>query len=169
MNKAQKIGWQKYEDVLEARINSPLVDTLFSSIVDKLPEKEEEEDTEILYDPTEKEEPILLNMGGDLSNEITLAASFDCWLGHTNFNLTEEIKEGLISRAGDIFYAFRFLKLLVTPWEKTKAFEYGIVDKEGKKLKKPSTPPEKSAYTIFHKLVFNLKRILNKLPFGKTK
>ena len=81
----------------------------------------------------------------------------------------EEIKEGLISRAGDIFYAFRFLKLLVTPWEKTKAFEYGIVDKEGKKLKKPSTPPEKSAYTIFHKLVFNLKRILNKLPFGKTK
>ena len=95
MNKAQKIGWQKYEDVLEARINSPLVDTLFSSIVDKLPEKEEEEDTEILYDPTEKEEPILLNMGGDESNEITLAASFDCWLGHTNFNLTEEIKEVL--------------------------------------------------------------------------
>lgn len=93
MKKTQKIGWQKYEDVLEDRINSPLVDTLFSSIVEKLPEKEE--DTELLYDSTEKEEPILLNMGGDLSNEITLAASFDCWLGHTNFNLTEKIKEGL--------------------------------------------------------------------------
>ena len=34
-------------------------------------------------------------MGGELSNEITLAASFDCWLGHTNFNLTEEIKDNL--------------------------------------------------------------------------
>ena len=36
-------------------------------------------------------------MGGDLSNEIILAESFECWLGHTNFNLTEEIKEKLDS------------------------------------------------------------------------
>ena len=39
---------------------------------------------------------------------------------------------GIISRTGDLFYAFRFLKLLVTPFEKTKAFELGIIDKEGK-------------------------------------
>ena len=43
---------------------------------------------------------------------------------------------GVISRAGDLFYAFRFLKLLVTPFEKTKAFELGIIDSNGKVLKK---------------------------------
>jgi len=78
---------------------------------------------------------------------------------------------GIISRTGDLFYAFRFLKLLVTPFEKTKAFELGIIDKEGKILKKAidrTTPDEKSAYTVFHRLVFNLKRIMAKAPGGKS-
>ena len=78
---------------------------------------------------------------------------------------------GIISRTGDLFYAFRFLKLLVTPFEKTKAFELGIIDKDGVVLKKGaerSTPEEKSAYTVFHRLVFNLKRIMAKAPGGKS-
>lgn len=78
---------------------------------------------------------------------------------------------GIISRTGDLFYAFRFLKLLVTPFEKTPAFELGIIDKEGKILKKAidrTTPDEKSAYTVFHRLVFNLKRIMAKAPGGKS-
>ena len=79
---------------------------------------------------------------------------------------------GIISRTGDLFYAYRFIKLLVTPWENTDAFELGIVDEDGKVLKKTrelTTSEEKSAYTVFHRLVFNIKRLLNKLPFGKTK
>ena len=45
-------------------------------------------------------------------------------------NQAQEImNEGILSRAGDMFYAFRFLKLLVTPWEKMKAFEYGLIYK----------------------------------------
>ena len=76
---------------------------------------------------------------------------------------------GVLSRTGDLVYAFRFLRLLTTPWEKSKAFELGLVDENGKKLKKATSPEEKSAYTVFHRLVFNLKRILGKLPFGKTK
>ena len=78
---------------------------------------------------------------------------------------------GIISRTGDLFYAFRFLKLLVTPFEKTKAFELGVIDKDGVVLKKGaerSTPEEKSAYTVFHRLVFNLKRIMAKAPGGKS-
>ena len=83
----------------------------------------------------------------------------------------EELKEGVISRTADVFYAFRFLRLLTTPWDKMGAFKYGIVDKNGKRIKdkKLQFPHEKSTYTIFHKLVFSLKRLLNKLPFGKTK
>ena len=78
----------------------------------------------------------------------------------------------VISRTADLFYAYRFIKLLVTPWEKTEAFEFGIVDDNGKVLKKTrelKTSDEKAAYTVFHRLVFNIKRLLNKLPFGKTK
>tara|TARA_B100000212_G_scaffold301068_1_gene246689 strand:- start:1038 stop:1664 length:627 start_codon:yes stop_codon:yes gene_type:complete len=73
----------------------------------------------------------------------------------------QELDEGLLSRAADMAYAFRFLKLLVTPFNKSKAFELGLVDAKGKKLKKAETPQEKSAYTIFHRLVFNIKRLLN--------
>ena len=78
---------------------------------------------------------------------------------------------GIISRAGDLFYAFRFLKLLVTPFEKTEAFKLGIIDKDGKVLKKSAErnqPEEKSAYTVFHRLVFNIKRLLGKVPGGKS-
>jgi len=71
---------------------------------------------------------------------------------------------GVISRTGDLFYAFRFLKLLVTPWENMEAFRLGVIDANGKVLKKRTTPQEKSAYTVFHRLVFNIKRLLNKVP-----
>jgi len=79
---------------------------------------------------------------------------------------------GLISRTGDLFYAFRFLRTLTTAWDKMPAYELGIIDENGKVLKKAkelTTSEEKSAYTVFHRLVFNVKRLLNKLPFGKSK
>jgi hypothetical protein len=72
-------------------------------------------------------------------------------------------------RGTDFFYALRFLRLLTTDWNKTKAYQLGIVDENGKKLKKPQTSEEKSAYTAFHRLVYNIKRLLAKLPGGKTK
>lgn len=96
MKKSQNIGWQKYEDVLESRLNSPLVEALFNSIAKTISEDNDEEpftNPDPLEEP--KEDSVLINMGGDLSNEITLAESFDCWLGHTNFNLTEDIKDSL--------------------------------------------------------------------------
>ena len=79
---------------------------------------------------------------------------------------------GVVSRTADLFYAFRFLKLLVTPWNKTGAYEQGIIDENGKNLKKAkelTTGQEKEVYTVFHRLVFNLKRLLMKVPFGKSR
>jgi hypothetical protein len=78
----------------------------------------------------------------------------------------------LISRTADLVYTFRFLKLLVTPWEDTDAYKYGIVNADGKTIKKVSelkTEEEKSSYTMFHRLVYNIKRLLNKVPLGKTR
>ena len=75
---------------------------------------------------------------------------------------------GLLTRVSDTIYAFRFLRLLTTPWEKTGAYEVGLIDKAGKVLRKAETTEEKSKYNIFHRLVFNVKRMLNKLPLGQT-
>lgn len=72
-------------------------------------------------------------------------------------------------RAGDIAYAFRFLRLLTTPWEETKAYELGLIDSTGKVISSPRTSEEKSAFNIFHRLVFNIKRLLNQVPGGRTK
>ena len=41
-----------------------------------------------------------------------------------------------MSRVIDALIAYRVLKLLVTPFNKTKAFEFGIIDDKGKVLKK---------------------------------
>ncbi|MCG7944979.1 MAG: hypothetical protein N0C84_01385 [Candidatus Thiodiazotropha taylori] len=70
----------------------------------------------------------------------------------------------------DTMIIFRILKKLTTPWEKTKAFQTGVIDKKGKILVKPRdrTSEQKKAYTILDRLVFNLKRLLAKAPGGST-
>lgn len=75
----------------------------------------------------------------------------------------------IVQRAIDVYYTFRFLRQLVTPWNETKAFKLGLIDENGKKLRSPETAEEKDAYTLFFRLVYNLKRLLNKIPFGKSK
>lgn len=76
----------------------------------------------------------------------------------------------LASRAGDLFYTFRFLKMLTTPFNQTEAFKLGIIDEKGARIKskKISTSEEKSAFTTFHRLVFNIKKLLEKLPGGSS-
>ena len=71
---------------------------------------------------------------------------------------------GIVKRAADLVYTFRFLKLLVTSFENTDAYKLGLIDNKGKKLKKPKTPEEKNAYTPFNRLVYNVKRLI---PAGK--
>ena len=77
-----------------------------------------------------------------------------------------------MGRAIDSLIVFRFLKLLVTPFEDTKAYELGIIDERGKNLRKASklnTAEERESYTILHRLVFNIKKLIEKVPGGKTK
>ena len=38
-----------------------------------------------------------------------------------------------MGRAIDLFVTYRFIKLLVTPFEKTEAYKLGIIDKDGKR------------------------------------
>ena len=83
-----------------------------------------------------------------------------------------------MGRAIDLFVTYRFLRLLTTPFEDTDAFKFGIIDEKGNRIKKKgSTKPEvelatselKNSYTILQKLVFNIKKIFNKVPGLRTK
>lgn len=82
---------------------------------------------------------------------------------------------GIIKRAGDLVYTFRFLRLLTTPFEETEAFKLGIIDKNGKRNKefKLNTMDNRDKYndyyTPFHRLVFNIKKIMAKAPGGSTR
>ena len=78
----------------------------------------------------------------------------------------------------DLFVTYRFLKLLTTPFKKTEAFKLGIIDEKGHRIMKPksskpevelSTTQQKNSYTILHKLVFNIKKLFNKVPGLRTK
>lgn len=67
----------------------------------------------------------------------------------------------------DALITFRIIKMLVTSWTSTDAYKLGIIDKDGNPLKKSEelkTPQEEAAYTSLHRLVFKLKRILQKIP-----
>jgi len=76
-----------------------------------------------------------------------------------------------MSRAIDLFVTYRFLKLLVTPWKKQEAYKQGIIDDKGKALKKArdlATEAERESFTLLHRLVFNCKRIMGKIPFVRS-
>ena len=77
-----------------------------------------------------------------------------------------------MSRAVDLLITYRIIKLLTTPFEKQEAYRLGIIDKNGKVLRKTKelkTGKERDAYTILHRFVFNLKRLINLVPGGKSK
>lgn len=68
--------------------------------------------------------------------------------------------------------AFKILYMLITPFTDTDAYKLGIIDEKGKNLIKSSnfkTAEQRNAYTYLHRLVFNMKKILGKLPGGDAK
>ena len=67
-----------------------------------------------------------------------------------------------MSRALDAVVGIRLLKLLSTPIQKSKAFQLGIVDADGKKLKNPSTTAERNAYTLLNRFVFKVQKSLTR-------
>jgi hypothetical protein len=105
MNYKKKIGWQKYEDYIEKQLSSPLLTTIIQNIVmqqmgDKFDDLEEEEDDEDYDNLEDKKANIIQNssmipLTPQLMEDVTMLSSFDCWIGHTNFDLTHTIKEVL--------------------------------------------------------------------------
>ena len=84
-------------------------------------------------------------------------------------------------RVVDTLIVFRILKMLTTPFNKQPAFKFGFIDDKGNRIKfkqvegsnqkvenNPKTDEEKASLTPLHRLVFNLKKIIEKVPFGRS-
>ena len=74
---------------------------------------------------------------------------------------------GILSTGVDYLLVYKFIKGLTTPFKKTDAYKLGIIDREGnvlKKMKDLETKAEKKAYTAFNRMVWNLKKLIRKIP-----
>jgi hypothetical protein len=77
-----------------------------------------------------------------------------------------------MGRFVDSVIAYKILRMLVTPFEATDAYAFGIIDAKGKELKKMSqlnTVEERDAYSILHRMIFRIKRIIEKVPVESKK
>ena len=101
MPKQKKVGWQKYEDVLENQLSSPFIKSILEKInpqseieVQELEGELDEKDIEYLQSLETTTQPAL-TISQDLINDLTMVTSFDCWVGHTNFNITPSVMQSL--------------------------------------------------------------------------
>lgn len=72
-----------------------------------------------------------------------------------------------MNRLVDTMIAYRIMRTLTTPFEELPAYKLGIIDKDGNVLKKfatLTTKDEQDAYTVVDRLLFKIKRMLQKLP-----
>ena len=78
---------------------------------------------------------------------------------------------GILKRAADLGYTFRFIRLMVMDWKDWDAYKLGIIDENGKRDKtvKLDNDEKKSAYTPFIRLAANIKRLVAKIPGGGSK
>lgn len=67
-----------------------------------------------------------------------------------------------MSRFVDTVVAYRLLRMLATPIERSDAFRLGLVDKDGKKIKEPLSQQELDATSLLQRFVFKVQRALNR-------
>jgi len=96
--KKNKIAWQKYEDLIEQQMSSPLLDILTSKISnmtsEEYEEEEGEENVEYVYEDANSTaaQNIMLPISEKLLEDMTMLSNFDCWMAYTNFDITKDMK-----------------------------------------------------------------------------
>lgn len=71
----------------------------------------------------------------------------------------------------DLAITYKFLKNLVTPFEKWQAYKLGLIDKDGNIIKprrERLKQEEKDALGYFDVVTLNLRKLLGKLPGGQS-
>lgn len=101
MNNIKKIGWQKYEDFVEKQMTSPLLNNIMKHLIANIETHDAETDEE--YEEENEDDDRLdasnflsvMPITKELIDDLSMIANFDCWIGHTNFDLTYDIKNKL--------------------------------------------------------------------------
>jgi hypothetical protein len=111
--KKKQICWQKYEDYLEKQMSSPMLEMLKQSLLQEAYPNEEELTEEELSPYVDQESQdqnntkIFTPIPQNLIEDIALLSSFDCWIGHTNFDITHSVKNKL-----DVVEGVEILKIM---------------------------------------------------------
>ena len=77
-----------------------------------------------------------------------------------------------MGRLVDSVIAYRILRMLTIPFIETDAYKLGIINAKGKELKPMrslNSVNERDAYTILHRMIFRIKRIIEKVPVDNKK
>lgn len=71
----------------------------------------------------------------------------------------------------DLFVVYQFIKRLATPFNKWKAYETGVIDERGNIKVKPNFRDykQRESFKVFDVMILKLKRLLEKIPGGKTR
>lgn len=121
MKSKYKIAWQKYEDVLEKQFSSPIVmnfmkNMIHNNLMNQEQEDEEDDESDLSFDDDDdepaKKDMLMMPMSEHMLQELSIVSNFDCWLAHTNFDITNGIKSKLNVIPGvevlKIFSRYRF-------------------------------------------------------------
>tara|TARA_R100001163_G_C5060222_1_gene196995 strand:- start:282 stop:779 length:498 start_codon:yes stop_codon:yes gene_type:complete len=73
--------------------------------------------------------------------------------------------------AVDIFMVYQFLKRLAMPFTRWDAYKQGVIDKDGNILipKNKRDFKQNQSLKVFDVMILKLKRLLGKVPLGKSK
>jgi len=113
----KKIGWQKYEDMIQKQITSPLASLLASNqlMFDQEQVFSEQEDDSIDFSEfveSEEKELLVVPVPADFYSQINLVTNYECWIGHTNFDITEAVKDKINDTLGveilKVYSRYRF-------------------------------------------------------------
>ena len=133
----RQIGWQKYEDAVEEQLSSPLIQLAINQAMPEYihpEEMKEQEEEGVIEDPAETTHILqpMISLSPEMAADLAVASSFDCWYGHTNFNITPTMKNILDKVEGveilKVCSRYRFFIGV------GRMFEFGHVRKELEKL-----------------------------------
>lgn len=138
MSKSEHIVWEKYENYVNNNLNISKLMMSGKMVRPELEEEEEEDDGAQFLDNNFEEEQeedgmILMEfpVTQELLSSIKLSTNFNCWVGHTNFNITKDVEQRLNNVEGvelcKVLTRYRFLIGV------GKAFEFPEVRKNIRK------------------------------------
>ena len=99
----KKIGWQKYEDLIEKQMSSPLLKTIIRQMIvysEDEDEEDEYEEMEAYKQANATSNMPILPISKELMDDMAMLSNFECWIGHANFDITKEIKSKLNKTEG---------------------------------------------------------------------